>query len=283
MKFVFLFFISLQIGFAQDSLLNGFIYDSYDKFPIPSFSVINLKTKEKSLSNFDGEFYIKATVGDSLLFSLEGKNEKCFQKVTTVVKDMKPLRLYVYSYSSMYRDSCKHNKELYALVLRETGKTKNYVEPYKDCYISTGNLNIRSFQIENDVLRNYQKSEIDIIGFPNYLHEMKKSILVFIEKKCDEYWYLNHQNIYETSKNELVVPYLFLDFIVFNENEVSLINVNFESQIYYSKNNPIYLNEIKNLPNELYRIKGEKIIPTKGLSVTDYSKIWIKNYEYLKF
>ena len=112
---------------------------------------------------------------------------------------------------------------------------------------------------------------------------MKKSILVFIEKKCDEYWYLNHQNIYETSKNELVVPYLFLDFIVFNENEVSLINVNFESQIYYSKNNPIYLNEIKNLPNELYRINGEKIIPTKGLSVTDYSNIWIKNYEYLKF
>ncbi|MGF1557102.1 hypothetical protein [Paucihalobacter sp.] len=278
-----LFFIFFQLNFSQNDLLTGVIYDSYDKFPIPGVTVTNLNTKEKILSNFDGEFSIKATLGDSLFFSIEGKHEKCIQKVTTVIKDLRPLLIYAYTYNSMYNDRCKLNKEVYSLILKEVGKPKTYKDDLIECYISSGYLDIRSFLVVEDVLRNYEKSKIDIIGYPKNLFRKNKEVLVFVEKRCNEFWYLNHQNIYKTKKNGLVVPYIFLDQIIFKDLDINAKKVKFKNRVYFSKNNHNYIKDIERIPSDLYYIKKDKIFPTKGVSLIDYSKIWIKYNDYYKF
>ncbi|MDW5288087.1 TonB-dependent receptor [Formosa sp. PL04] len=71
--FVFLFTLSIQ---AQEITVEGTVTADDDGFPIPGVTVLVKGTQTGTITDFDGIYTIKANIGDVLMFSFLGMNER---------------------------------------------------------------------------------------------------------------------------------------------------------------------------------------------------------------
>ncbi len=75
-----LLFIPL-LGFGQNTLKGNVVAYS-DKLPLPGAIIFNNRTKKQSLSNYSGDFTIKAFIGDTISVSFVGFEQKSFKTTT---------------------------------------------------------------------------------------------------------------------------------------------------------------------------------------------------------
>lgn len=93
MKWVFFNFVAIccfcNLAKGQ-SLVNGLVFAQSSRKPVDKVDVLNLTNKEQVMSNAKGEFAIKATVNDILVFSMPG-----YKSDTVLLINPKPLRRYL--------------------------------------------------------------------------------------------------------------------------------------------------------------------------------------------
>jgi len=65
-----LFLIIVQYGFAQENVIKGFVSSGSD--PLPGVSIIIKGTSVGTETDFDGNYSIKASKGDILVFRYLG-------------------------------------------------------------------------------------------------------------------------------------------------------------------------------------------------------------------
>lgn len=68
--FTLLLALIVQISFAQEKTISGTV--SEETGPLPGVSVLNKNTKQGTETDFDGNYSIKAKIGDTLVFSFVG-------------------------------------------------------------------------------------------------------------------------------------------------------------------------------------------------------------------
>jgi len=70
-----LFFVfSVQFSFSQEKIISGMVTSSHDGLPLPGVNVIIEGTTKGVQTDFDGKYSIKASVGETLVFSYLGMN-----------------------------------------------------------------------------------------------------------------------------------------------------------------------------------------------------------------
>ena len=76
-SYILLFFLALSFtAFSQTNVVKGTIIDASDNSPIPGVSILVKGTKVGASTNFDGNYTIKAKIGDILVFSYLGMKEQ---------------------------------------------------------------------------------------------------------------------------------------------------------------------------------------------------------------
>ena len=76
-SFLLLFFLMFSFtAFAQTNVVKGIVTDATDSSPIPGVSVLLKGTTTGTSTDFDGNYTIKAKIGDILVFSYLGMKEK---------------------------------------------------------------------------------------------------------------------------------------------------------------------------------------------------------------
>lgn len=86
--FTVAFFIGLLANVKAQ--INGVVFDRASRKPIAQVELINLSNQEQTLSNDNGEFYIKGNVNQLLVFRRPG-----YKADTILLIDLKPLRRYM--------------------------------------------------------------------------------------------------------------------------------------------------------------------------------------------
>jgi TonB family protein len=82
-KLILLLLFVPLVSFGQNTL-KGNVVAYFDKAPLPGASIYNNRTKKQSLSDFSGDFTIKALIGDTISVSYVGFEQKSFK--TTKLK-----------------------------------------------------------------------------------------------------------------------------------------------------------------------------------------------------
>jgi hypothetical protein len=83
--------LCLVCNFAKaQTSVNGAVFVYTSRKPIYRVEVLNIKNKEQAITNFNGEFSIKASINDVLVFNMPG-----YKPDTVLLVHLNPLRRYL--------------------------------------------------------------------------------------------------------------------------------------------------------------------------------------------
>ncbi|MBP92874.1 MAG: hypothetical protein CMC55_02020 [Flavobacteriaceae bacterium] len=278
---ILIFVLVSQISFAQEIIVKGNVVDDYE-IPFAGSQVINIRTDEKVITDFDGNYQIIGKIGDTLIFKAYEKVEECFtiSKRLVFSKESIEVKLRELKYINL-KDCDIEPKELLVFV----GKM-NYMHSVFDNSPCADNFNDHGigeyeivepiygdFSIENNSIK-FNTSEHAYID--SFISNKHKYALLFIRKYCDDKYYLVfHRDIFRTKNNKWAIKYYnpkrswYFNGMDSIENKIS--DIKFKNASVRAKNVD---SAKKYLKAPYYKQRGRKFIPLKGFYVDDYFKLW---------
>lgn len=279
-----------QISFTQEILVKGGIIDNYE-LPFPGSQVINLRTNEKVTTDFDGNYQIKAQIGDTLLFKAYEKVVECYTEARRLVYNKENIDVKLWEIKILdLRDCDAKPKELLVFV----GKI-NYMESVFDnspCADFRNDHGIGEYENIQPIYGDFSNEKKSIkfeasehAYIDSFIINKHKYALLFIRKYCDDKYYLIfHRDIYRTKNNKWAIKYYNPKrpwyFNGMDSIESKISSIKFKNATVRAKNID---STKKYLKAPYYKQKGKKFIPLKGFYVEDYFKLWKSNQKEWKY
>ena len=256
---ILIFVLVSQISFAQEIIVKGKVVDDYE-IPFAGSQVINIRTDEKVITDFDGNYQIIGKIGDTLIFKAYEKVEECFTISKRLVFSKESIEVKL---ADVEEEDIPLTEE--QLELQEADPTIGEYEIVEPIY--------GDFSIENNSIK-FNTSEHAYID--SFISNKHKYALLFIRKYCDDKYYLVfHRDIFRTKNNKWAIKYYnpkrswYFNGMDSIENKIS--DIKFKNASVRAKNVD---SAKKYLKAPYYKQRGRKFIPLKGFYVDDYFKLW---------
>ncbi|PNQ72415.1 hypothetical protein C1T31_11515 [Hanstruepera neustonica] len=293
MKKVLILFIVLssQLSFAQNVIVKGNIIDSWNS-PFAGSQVININSKEKVIADFDGNYSIKAKLGDTLLFKPPKDIENCYTTSERIVFNDSNIDVKLWFLETIRYKFCKTKpRELLVFI----GKLKFVKDIHEDvenifdpslCIEVMNTYGVGQYLIIKEVHGDFLHEKSNIL-FDISEHGSQHSIistkpkyaLLIVEKYCDDKYYLiHHHALYRSIDNKWVIEYPNLYPHTKQIDSLVLGNIRYNRRKGIIKTNRKDLDSLRKYLKPPYFLnRGKSFYPAKDYYPEDYFNIWKSN------